>query len=54
MNYFSKGKVVNRVYAAVNQVHGPGSQGPPASLNQGHWLLDGRLRFNQSEEVCGF
>jgi hypothetical protein len=54
MNYFSKGKGVNRVYAAVNQVHGPNSHGPPASLNRGRWLLDGRLEFNQSEGVCGF
>jgi hypothetical protein len=38
----------------VNQVHGPGSHGPPASLNRGHWLLDGRLGFNPSEGVCGF
>jgi hypothetical protein len=43
MNYFSKGKGVNRVNATVNQVHGPGSHGPPASLNRGCWLLDGRL-----------
>jgi hypothetical protein len=54
MDYFSKGKGVNRVYAAVNQVHGPGSHGPPASLNRGRWLLDGWLGFNQSEGVCGF
>jgi hypothetical protein len=40
MNYFSKGKGVNRVYAAVNQVHGPGSHGPLASLNEavGCWM----------------
>jgi hypothetical protein len=44
MNYFSKGKGVNQVYAAVNQVHGPGSHSP--------LLLDGRLGFNQSVGVC--
>jgi hypothetical protein len=38
----------------MNQVHGPGSHGPPASLNRGHRLLDGRLGFNPSEGVCGF
>jgi hypothetical protein len=54
MNNFSKEKGVNRVYAAVNQVHGPGTHSPPASLNRGHWLLDGRLGFNPSEGVCGF
>jgi hypothetical protein len=54
MNYFSKGKGMNRVYAAVNQVHGPDLHGPSASLNRGRWLLDRRLGFNQSEGVCGF
>jgi hypothetical protein len=46
---FSEGKGVNWLYAAVNQVHGPGSHSPSASLNRGHLLLDGRLGFNQSE-----
>jgi hypothetical protein len=54
MNYFLKGKGMNRVYAAVNHVHGPSSYDPSASLNRGRWLLDGQLGFNQSEGVCGF
>jgi hypothetical protein len=35
MNYFSIEIPVNRVYAVVNQVYGPGSCGPSVSLNCG-------------------
>jgi hypothetical protein len=41
INFLKKG--VNRVYMAMNQVHGLGSHGPSVSLNWDRWLLDGWL-----------
>jgi hypothetical protein len=40
MNYFSIEIPVNRVYAVVNQVYGPGSCGPSVSLNCGRQPSD--------------